>query len=330
MGAVRITQLDGKLPNLALARIASWHAAKGDAVIFRRTPTPDLLEPAYDVVYASSIFTDSSPLVVQVKQQWPNAIVGGTGSGSTSVVEDVIGDWRKCDYSFWPDYRPSLGFTARGCRMKCKFCVVPGKEGRPRVESAIADIWRGPGHPKLLHLLDNDFFGQPEADWRARITEIRDGGFKVCFNQGINVRVINEKAAEALASVEYRDDQFKERRLYTAWDCLDDERVFFRGVEKLNRAGVPSKHIMAYMLIGFSPNETMDQIIYRFNRMANAGIKPYPMVYSDGNGLPYKQLKAFQRWAVTGLYRALPFSDYDVNIKSRKFSGDDGQSEFIF
>src|SRR5208337_3425878 len=111
--------------------------------------------------------------------------------------------------------------TQRGCRLSCKFCVVPGKEGKPRTVATVADIWRGEPHPKHLHLLDNDFFGQDQ--WRERIAEIRDGGFKVCFNQGINVRAVTDEVAEALATVQYRDMKFKERRLYTAWDNLKDE-----------------------------------------------------------------------------------------------------------
>lgn len=102
-----------------------------------------------------------------------------------------------------------------------------------------ADIWRGEGHPKTLHLLDNDFFGQPESEWRDRIAEINDGQFKVCLNQGINVRHLTPVAAVAIASVNYRDDSFTSKRLYTAWDNLKDEGVFFRGVEMLREAGVP-------------------------------------------------------------------------------------------
>ena len=66
----------------------------------------------------------------------------------------------------------------------------------------VAQLWRGGGHPKKLHILDNDFFGVP--GWHDHIRDIREGGFKVCLNQGINVRMINDEAAEALASIEYR------------------------------------------------------------------------------------------------------------------------------
>lgn len=311
---VRLTQLDGKLPNLALMRLAAWHRARGAEVVFTRTVEREMFEGEYDAVYGSTIFTASQPLIERFRRFWPSAIVGGTGSGSAITVEKVVGGtWERCDYQDHPGFQPSLGFTARGCRMKCRFCMVPGSEGRPRSVNAIADLWRGPGHARKLLLLDNDFFGQPEEQWQARVAEIRGGDFRVCFSQGINIRLVDDRVAEALASVQYRDDQFRQRRLYTAWDNLGDERVFFRGVERLDKAGVPPRHLMAYMLVGFDPAETWDRIHYRFGRMVAAGIRPYPMVFDPAR----RDLKQFQRWAVTGLYRAVPWADYDPSIRKR-------------
>lgn len=310
MSQVRLTQIDGKLPNLALMKLASWHRAQGHDVFFTRRVEPDMFEPEYDRVYGSAIFSFSQARQERFLAAWPGAIIGGTGSGIPATVESIVGDWKEVDYSDYPAFRPSLGFTQRGCRLKCKFCVVPAKEGKPQSVNTVAEIWRGPGHPKQILLLDNDFFGQP--DWRERIREIVDGRFKVSLNQGINVRLIDDEAAEALASIEYRDDGFQRRRLYTAWDNLKDERVFFRGVERLEKAGIPSRHLMAYMLIGWAPDETWERILYRFERMVEAGIKPYPMVYGDR-----PDLKRFQRWVVTGLYRAVPWADYDAGRKAR-------------
>jgi hypothetical protein len=223
---VRVTQLDGKLPNLALMRLSAWHKACGDEVHFRRNASRDLFEPTYDVVYGSAIFTSTRKRLERFLTEFPGAIIGGTGSASAATVEDIVPtQFTALDYDPWR-FRASLGFTQRGCRLSCKFCVVPGKEGKPKAVATIADIWRGEGHPKLLHLLDNDFFGQPDDEWRARIAEMRDGGFKVCFNQGINVRAITDETAAAMASVEYRDDGFQQRRLYTAWD-----RMVARGIK---------------------------------------------------------------------------------------------------
>ena len=53
---VRITQLDGKLPNLALMKLSHWHKSKGDEVYFTRSARKEVFENDYDVVYGSTIF----------------------------------------------------------------------------------------------------------------------------------------------------------------------------------------------------------------------------------------------------------------------------------
>lgn len=323
---VRLTHIDGKLPNLALMKLAHWHRAQGDSVTFTRSLSRDVFEPEYDRVYGSSIFTFSSNRVAAFREQFPEAVVHGTGVDGDSplfTVEGEIGiaEYEHYDYSDYPNFPYSIGFTSRGCRMKCAFCGVPRKEGKPREVNTIADIYRGDGHPRLLHLLDNDFFGQP--NWDDRIREIIDGGFKVSFNQGVNVRLIDDRAAERVAQTPYYDDQFKVRRFYTAWDNLSDEKIFFRAVDRLEKAGVPPTHLFVYMLIGYDPKETMERIMYRFNRMVERGIKPYPMVYDKPNAQP--ELRAFQRWVNGRYYKFIPFDQYDVNARGRAF--DSGQME---
>jgi len=306
---VRLTQIDGSLPNLALMKLAHFYKASGDEVTVTRSITRTLFEEgSYDRVYCSSIFQFSSDRVKRFMAEWPDAVIGGTGTLSTRTVEEEIGlsTYEHYDYDGWPEFDQSIGFTQRGCRLRCKFCVVPEKEGKPRSTNSIADIWRGDPWPKKLHLLDNDFFGQPREAWRERIKEIRDGGFRVCLSQGINIRLVDDESAGALASIQYRDTKFENRRLYTAWDNLRDERVFFDGVARLETAGIPPKHLMAYMLIGFDIEETWERLFRRFNAMVERGIMPYPMVYDRKR----KDLCAFQRWVVTGLYRAVPWDEY--------------------
>ena len=310
MNRIRLTHLDGKLPNLALMRLAHWHRFQGDDVILARTPSPSLFEPpAYHRVYASAIFSWSAPSVRKLLHAFPSAIIGGTGSGQPldETVEAVIGvpEYEHYDYSIYPDYRWSIGFTQRGCRLNCGFCIVPKKEGRPKTVNTIHDIWR-PGTERNVVLLDNDFFGQPEEDWKARTGELAEGRFKVNFNQGINIRLITPQAARVLASLRYYDHKFRRRRLYTAWDNLKQESVFFRGLELLQEAGIPPKHIMVYMLIGYRPGETMDDILYRFHRLNNTGCLPYPMVYDNSN----QTLKAFQRWVIRRYHQFIPWEQY--------------------
>lgn len=318
--SVRLTHIDGKLPNLALMKLSHFHRQRGDSVYFTRTLTRDFFEPGYDVVYGSTIFEFSRERTAVFTGQFPNAIVGGTGSGSWDTVEQVIGaeEYEHYDYSIYPDFTGSIGFTARGCRLRCGFCVVPKKEGKPRAVNTIYDIWRGEPYPKHIHLLDNDFFGQPEEQWRGRVREILDGGFRVCFNQGINIRLITDEAAECIAQLPYYDDGFKVRRMYTAWDNLKDEAIFFRGVERLERAGVPPTHLLVYMLIGYDKTETMERIMYRFNRMVERGIRPYPMVYNNAD----VTLRRFQRWVIRKYYTFVPFKEYNASAKGHAFDNE--------
>lgn len=315
MRNVRFTPLDGALPNIAGMKLAHYHRTQGDHFYLERSIERGLFEPVPDIVYGSAIFDFSAERVARFKRAFPTAFVSGTGTARDGgpTVESIIGvgawEYEHYDYSIYPDFKDSIGFTQRGCRLKCGFCGVPGKEGKPRSLNAIEAIWRGDPHPKRLHLLDNDFFGQPE--WRERIREIKDGGFRVCLSQGINIRLINEEAAAALATIEYRNTKFNERKLYTAWDNLKDERIFFRGVDMLERAGIPPKHLMVYMLIGYDPAEDWDRIWHRFKMMVARGIEPYPMVYARR-----PDLLCFQRWVITGLYRIIPWDEYERETKS--------------
>ena len=69
---------------------------------------------------------------------------------------------------------------------------------------------------------------------------------------------------------------------------------------------------MTYMRIGFDKNETWERLWHRFNRMVERGVKPYPMVYDRSR----RNLLAFQRWVVTGLYRVVPWDEFRHDAKS--------------
>jgi len=313
---VRLTQIDGVLPNLALMKLAHWHRAQGDSIHFTRSVDRDMFEPAhYDVVYGSAIFKFSQLRLMRFQREFPGAIVGGTGTHAPSdfTVEQVIGgEYEHYDYSLYPEVTYSMGFTQRGCRLKCGFCVVPAKEGKPRSVNSIATIWRGDPMPRHLHILDNDFFGQPEESWQARLQEIRDGGFKVALTQGINCRMITEESAAAIATIDYRDGDFKNKRIYTAWDSLHDEKRLMRGLELLAKHGVKPDHIMVYMLIGFREGETEADWLHRRARLREFGARPYPMPFVRN-----PETVGFQRWVV-GAYDKRPEITWD-RWKAAKF-----------
>ncbi len=304
---VLLFHLDGKIPNLALMRIAAHHRALGDDVVLRTGEHPSRIAPQlgddFGQVYASAIFDRSRSLCDAVHSQWPGAIIGGTGWNLRTKVEDFGIETEMQDWSLYPHYRHSIGFTQRGCRLTCSFCVVPEKEGKVRSTSSIAEIWRGDPYPRNIVLLDNDFFGQ--SGWRDRIQEIVDGHFRVSFNQGINARCITEEAAEAIAAVQYYDDSFEQRRIYTAWDNRKDEERLFEGLNRLVKYGVHPSNIMVYMLIGYWPGETHEDREYRRKRLRDFGAIPYPMAFRR---IP--ELTNFQRWVIRAWDKVLPWEQW--------------------
>ena len=307
---VKLIHIDGSLPNMALMKLAHWHRAHGHQVQLTRRIHPRLGDPEPDLVYASAIFEKSARRVAETQAAYPAAIVGGTGTDNTTTVEATIGlpRYENYDYSAYPRYPWSMGMTQRGCRLSCKWCVVPVKEGKPRFNATIEQIWR-PGTARNIMLLDNDFFGQNEDDWRDRTEELRQGNFKVSFTQGVNVRMITEETAKELATLELRDNEFERRRLYTAWDNLRDEATFFRGVEMLEKAGIPPKQLMVYMLVGYAKGETMQQVMNRYTKIRDRGCLPYPMVYDRSR----RDLCAFQRWVIKRYHQFIPWRQYSGN-----------------
>ena len=129
---VRLTQIDGKFPNLALMKLSHYHKSQGDTVVFEKSVTKGLFETDYDVVYGSAIFSSSDKKIRLFKANFPNAIIGGTAVDYSVTVESVINlpEYEYYDYSIYPDFTGSIGFSQRGCRLRCKFCVVPKKEGK--------------------------------------------------------------------------------------------------------------------------------------------------------------------------------------------------------
>jgi hypothetical protein len=301
---IRLTQIDGKFPNLALMKLSHWHKSQGHQVFFEKSVSKSFFEPEYDIVYGSSIFTTSKNKIDLFKLQFPNAIVGGTGTNDNeTTVEKVIqiNDYEHYDYDIYPDFDASIGFSQRGCRLRCKFCVVPLKEGKNVNSNTIYDIWKGNprNKKKKIHLLDNDFFGQP--GWKEKATEIIDGEYKICFNQGINIRLIDEEGAEYLSKMKYMDDSFKAKRIYTAWDNKRDENIFMKGINALLSKGIKPDEIMVYFLCNYWEKGLTEDVWHRFNVMAKLGLKPYPMIYEKWNAS--KELKEFQTWVIRGRYK---------------------------
>ncbi len=341
MSSVLLIQMDGRFPNLALMRISAHHKERGDTVTLKILGNSPALErelflERYDNVYASLIFKWNRPVAERLQEIRPDAIVGGSGwdlvanatddglvnirqreeASTVTRLADYGITTKAKDYSLYPAYTNSIGFTQRGCRMACTFCGVPVLEGKVSPDESLHSIWRGDPYPKNLIIWDNDTFGA--EDWRKTFAAIREGGYRVSFNQGINARLMNEENAEAFAHTPCYDDDFKTRRWYTAWDNRNDERTLFRGLRNMVKYGIKPDQIMVYMLMGYWIGETAEDREYRRKRLREFGVRPYPMVWNRSphgrckcpECIARRELTGFQRWVIYAYDKRVPWADW--------------------
>lgn len=297
---IAIYDVDSKIPNLALMRLSAHHRAHGDAV---EVYSP-LFKDRYDRIYAATLFDFSDKSLLDPERME----IGGTGWDLHKTLPPEV-ERLTPDYSLY-SYPHSIGFTMRGCRFNCKFCVVPAKEGRPKSNNTIAGIWTQ-RDSNFVVLLDNDFFGNPE--WRDRVAEIQRFDLKVNFSQGLNIRIITDEQARALASVRFWNYQQTRRQVYFAWDRFQDERLIDAGIERVKAAGVKPWQMAFYVLIGF--DTTPEQDLYRVTKLRDLGCDPYAMPY-DKRDL-YQQ--RFTRWVNhRAIFNTVSWDDYRAGVKSPK------------
>lgn len=304
---IGMVQVDGKkyqgtlFPNIALMKIAGYHEALGDHVEWY---LGDLWADQYDRIYASKIFSFSPMPALP-----PGTIVGGTGIDFFNKLPPEMEN-SPVSYSIYPDCNFHVGFSMKGCRFACKFCCVPKKEGRPYKYNTIDELLANPNGGDRLMLLDNDFFGGP--NWRGELERIIELNLKVCFVQGLNIRIITDEQAELLAQCRYYSKDFKQRYLSFAWDRYGDGDLIKKGIERCNHAGIPSRHMQFFVLIGF--DSTPDQDYDRVMTLKGYGCMPFVMPYNKDD----RYQKAFARWVnKRQLFATCSWQDYKYNPAKR-------------
>jgi len=305
---ILLIDADSKIPNLALMKISAWHKQKGDEVFLKRGLEPNLpldcIHPDY--TYVSCIFPKNIKKIEPFQKALsPNISIGGYGYSFDPLrdeIEHIMPDYSlyNCDFS--------IGFTSRGCIRNCPWCVVPVAEGRIRDHAPITEFLH-PDHKKLM-LLDNNFLASPR--WRQNLHEIAARGLKVCFNQGLDIRLVTHEVALCLSQINYRDQHFKRPRLYFAFDQPCMEKSVVNGIQLLKEAGIPPSHLMFYVLVGY--NTTLEEDLHRINLLKQEGVLPFVMPYNFRKDPPYKDLA---RWVNGRYYNFVDFKDYDQKIRNR-------------
>ena len=243
-------------PNLALMRLSAWHKAHGDSVEWADA----LFGGGYDRIYKSKIFT----FTPDENTPWQCEVVkGGTGYDVRSRLPIEVEQSTAMDYSLYPQYPFSIQFFSRGCIRHCPFCLVHDKEGSIH---PVEPLQLNP-NGKHIEVLDNNFFANPE--WKSAVDYLLATKQKVNLH-GVDIRIMNEEQAYWLNKLPLH------KNVHIAWDLpqidLTDK------LREVTRYIKPWK-LMCYVLVGF--NSTMEQDMYRIERLRELGIKPYVMPYRD-------------------------------------------------
>ncbi len=226
---VLLIDVDSTIPNLALMKISAYHKSVGDEVGFSVT------EP--DKIYASVIFKKNRHLVDGLPIFYPNAEIdiGGSGYDLEKKLPDCI-ESMSPDYDLYPECDRYYGFTTRGCIRNCPFCIVPKKEGKFRqvyktTFDALYNITGGySGRFNKIEFLDNNILARP--NWFFRLCKAVEGKFLVDFNQGLDIRLVDDDIAKAIAKL----------KPITKWKFAFDNIAYkdavLKGIDTLNRNGV--------------------------------------------------------------------------------------------
>lgn len=271
---IGLFDIDSKYHNLALMKLSTYHKRRGDKIQFPYVP---LFKENYDKVYVSRIFSKKNSNVNECFIP-ELCITGGSGFDLKAKLPEEI-EHIMPDYSIYNlDY--SLGFTTRGCIRNCKFCIVREKEGYIKEHAEVEEFLNLKSN--VIVLLDNNFLALPSHIKKLR--KYINKGWKMDFNQGLDIRLINKENAGLLAKVKHY------KQIHFAWDQMIHEKKVKDGLKIIFKAGIKPYRIMVYILCNYDTN--FEEDLYRFKELESLGVDPFVMIYGKGN----KEIKKFARW----------------------------------
>lgn len=295
---VGLIDVDGhNFPNLALMRISAWHKAQGDLVEWYQPP---MFRPMYDIVYMSKVFSDAYSPDIDEPLNAREVRKGGTGycislgadgkehfdeSKNHSLPPEV--ERMFPDYSIYPQHNFAVCLTSRGCPNDCGFCHVTQKEGRCSVKVAnVSDFWNGQPH---IEVLDPNITACREK--RDLLAQYKATGATICFNQGLDIRLINDADIEDINAMRLTDIHF-------AWDRTDiDLTKRFQYWSQRTNKKTHGSFGTVYCLTNYddcSVTEHIEKALWRIYTLRDMNFDPFLMVYDKPHA--DKRIREMQRW----------------------------------
>lgn len=305
---IGLIDCDGhNFPNIPLMKISAYHKAQGDNVEWYQP----MFSGHMNKVYVSKVFSFTPDYEYFIDAD--EIIKGGSGYAISLIDGKEIFDKSKDkplpdeiehiypDYSLYPELTKdtAYGFLTRGCPRGCSFCHVASKEGRCSVKVAdLSEFWRG---QKNIVLCDPNILACP--DHMDLLAQLRDSKAKVNFNQGLDIRLVNDCNLALLKEIKLSGIHFA----FDRWQDKDIVEPKLREFAAKTGYYRGKGNVMVYILVNF--DTTIEQDLYRIQLCRELNFSPYPMIYDKEHADPiYRRL---QRWCSNYVFWSIKdFKDY--------------------
>jgi len=294
---IGLIDVDGhNYPNLPLMKLSAWHKSKGDKVEWY-DPFLGLMEE-YDKVYMSKVFSFTPdydrPIYAKEVEKGGSGYCIETVEGrevfhaerNKNLPDEIEHIYP--DYSIYPEQTKdtAYGFLTRGCPRGCDFCIVKDKEGLCSYKVAdLSEFWNG---QKNIVLCDPNILACKE--WKDLLQQLIDSKAKVDFNQGLDIRMMNEEKAEML-------NQIPIKAIHFAWDRYEDKDLIQPKFKVFREKSSVHPHaLQVYTLVGDRKRCVTEQDLYRIYWLRDNGFAPYVMIYEKYDLPKSHELKQLQRY----------------------------------